>query len=172
MVKRHGQITMVLAIRKEGKDIGGHPERESLRGRNRRDGFRGNLFGVMISLLLALGACGESGGGVVTITAEEFRFTPQQIQWSVGLPLKLLIRNQGRERHVFHSPELFEKGRTLEWKAEREVVKQNHAIILEPGQSIELIVELVPGLYPFRCWIKGHKGMEGVILVDGNGGRT
>ena len=134
MGTRFGQIAMVLAIMEEGKDNGGHRERECLRGRYRRDGVRGDAFMVVISLLLALGACGESGMGVVTITAEEFRFTPQQIQWSVGLPLKLLIRNQGRERHVFHSPELFEKGRTLEWKAEREVVKQNHAIILEPGK--------------------------------------
>lgn len=165
-------MAMVRAIVEERKDNGGAPERECLRRRYCREGVLGNAFLVMISLLVPLAACGESGVGVVTITAEEFRFTPQQIQWSVGLPLKLFIRNQGRERHVFHSPELFEKGRALEWNAEREVVKQNHTIILEPGQSFELIVELVPGLYPFRCWIKGHSGMEGVILVNGNGGLT
>jgi uncharacterized cupredoxin-like copper-binding protein len=44
-------------------------------------------------------------------------------------------------------------------------LQEVNAIVLEPGQSIELHVGLSPGLYPFRCWIKGHTGMEGTILV-------
>jgi uncharacterized cupredoxin-like copper-binding protein len=166
-------VARVLAIFEEKKNSnGGDWKMQCLKGRYPRGGVSWKSLLLLISLFAVQGSCGEGGGGTITITAEEFRFTPKRIQWTAGRPLRLLLRNQGRERHVFHSPELFEKGKSLEWVGGMVAVQQNNAVMLEPGQSIELKVELLPGLYPFRCWIKGHAGMEGVIVVNGMGSQT
>jgi uncharacterized cupredoxin-like copper-binding protein len=66
---------------------------------------------------------------------------------------------------VFHSPELLDPEAAIIWHQPRAIPQEVHALVLEPGQSIELYISLSPGLYPFRCWIKGHVGMEGMILV-------
>jgi uncharacterized cupredoxin-like copper-binding protein len=110
-------------------------------------------------------ACGGVPSTVV-ITAEEFRFSPARIEWPPDRPLRLLIRNQGRERHVFHSPELFGAEAAVTWHQPMVSLHEAHTIVLEPGQSIELHFTLSPGLYSFRCWIKGHTGMEGTIMVE------
>jgi plastocyanin len=121
----------------------------------------------VLGLLILQSSCGWGEPPAIVITAEEFRFTPTRIEWSAGHPLRLLIRNQGRERHVFHSQELFGPESAVTWHEPMVALQEAHAIVLEPGQSVELHVALPPGLYPFRCWIKGHTGMEGAILVKG-----
>ena len=124
------------------------------------------------ALLWAIGslslhsACGWIPSPIV-IAAEEFRFSPARIEWTSDRPLRLLIRNQGRERHVFHSRELFGAEAAVTWHQPMVTLQEAHTIVLEPGQSIELHFTLTPGLYPFRCWIKGHTGMEGAIIVEG-----
>ena len=121
----------------------------------------------VIGLLALQASCGWFEPPTIVIIAEEFRFIPTRIEWSADHPLRLLIRNQGRERHVFHSHELFGPEATVTWHQPMVALQEVNAIVLEPGQSIELHVALSPGLYPFRCWIKGHTGMEGTILVTG-----
>jgi hypothetical protein len=134
----------------------------------RQPWFRGRCRSALlwgIGLLALQSFCGCFESPTVVITAEEFRFTPTRIKWSSDHPLRLLIRNQGRERHVFHSPELFGPEAAVTWHQPIVALQEANAIVLEPGQSIELYFALSPGLYPFRCWIKGHTGMEGTILV-------
>ena len=121
------------------------------------------LWGIGLFVLQL--SCGEFEPSSVVITAEEFRFTPTLIEWPPSQPLRLLIRNEGRERHVFHSPELLGSEAAIIWHQPKATLHEAHAVVLEPGQSIELYISLSPGLYPFRCWIKGHVGMEGTILV-------
>lgn len=121
----------------------------------------------VIGLLALQASCGWFEPPTIVIIAEEFRFTPTRIEWSAGHPLRLLIRNQGRERHVFHSQELFGPQAAVTWHQPMVELQEANAIVLEPGQSVELHVALSPGFYPFRCWIKGHTGMEGTILVTG-----
>jgi len=125
-------------------------------------------FLCVIGLLALQSACGWFGPPTIVITAEEFRFTPSRIEWSHDGPLRLLIRNQGRERHVFHSQELFGPKAAVTWHHPMVALQESNAILLEPGQSMELSFVLSPGLYPFRCWIKGHTGMEGTIFVKGH----
>ena len=36
---------------------------------------------------------------------------------------------------------------------------------LAPGQRLELDLTLPPGVYHFRCPIKGHRGMHGTIVA-------
>ena len=125
-----------------------------------------SLLGV-ISLLLLQGSCDWGGSPTIIVTAEEFRFTPTRIEGTSDLPLRLLIRNQGSERHVLHSQKLFEPETNVLWHQPMPALQEVNAIVLDPGQAIELFFTASPGLYPFRCWIKGHTGMEGMILIKG-----
>jgi len=140
--------------------FGQRPDRRHWLGRRCR-----NTLLCVIGLLALQSSCGWVGSPTIVITAEEFRFSPTRIEWSPDRPLRLLIRNQGRERHVFHSPELFGQAAAVTWHHPVVALQEANAIVLEPGQSIELSFVLPPGLYPFRCWIKGHTGMEGTIFV-------
>ncbi|WP_447964999.1 cupredoxin domain-containing protein [Nitrospira sp. Ecomares 2.1] len=119
----------------------------------------------VIGFLVLQGSCKWSGPPTIMLTAEEFRFSPTRIEWESDQPLRLLIRNQGRERHVFHSQELFGPDANILWHQPRIALQETNAVVLEPGQSIELFFTASAGLYPFRCWIKGHTGMEGTILI-------
>ena len=139
----------------------GPDPQSGLRGRRRH-----TLLWV-IGVLTLQASCGWFGPSTIVITAEEFRFTPTRIEWPPYRPLRLLIRNQGRERHVFHSPELLGPAATVTWHQPMVALQDTNAIVLEPGQSVELFFTLSPGLYPFRCWIKGHTGMEGTIITKG-----
>ncbi|MGB5055509.1 MAG: cupredoxin domain-containing protein [Nitrospirales bacterium] len=118
-----------------------------------------------LSCFVLQGSCEWSGSSTIMVTAEEFRFNPTRIEWVSDQPLRLLIRNQGRERHVFHSRELFGSEAGVQWHQPKVVLQEANAVVLEPGQSIELSFTASAGLFPFRCWIKGHTGMEGTILV-------
>ena len=124
-----------------------------------------NTLPWVIGLLALQSSCGWVGPPTIVITAEEFRFTPTRIEWSSDRPLRLLIRNQGHERHVFHSQELFGTAASVTWHHSVVSLQEANAIVLEPGQWIELSFALSPGLYSFRCWVKGHAGMEGTIVV-------
>jgi len=119
--------------------------------RVRGNARRGLLW--VIGFLALQSSCGWVEPPTIVIIAEEFRFTPTRIEWSAGHPLRLLIRNQGRERHVFHSPELFGPEAAVTWHHSAVALQETNAIVLEPGQSVELSLALSPGLYPFRYWI-------------------
>ncbi len=121
----------------------------------------------ILAALSLLHACGGDASTVV-ITAEEFRFSPARVEWTFDRSLHLIIRNQGRERHVFQSPGLFGAEGHVIWHQPKVTPQEAHSIVLDPGKSIELHFTLSPGLYPFRCWVKGHTGMEGVIMVKGS----
>ena len=123
-----------------------------------------NLLWV-IGFLALQGSCEWGGSSTIILTAEEFRFHPTRIEWVSDQPLRLLIRNQGRERHVFHSQELFGPESGVLWHQPKVALQEANAVVLEPGQSIELSFTPSAGFYSFRCWIKGHTGMEGTILV-------
>ncbi|MBA3613179.1 MAG: hypothetical protein H0W49_09765 [Nitrospirales bacterium] len=125
---------------------------------------RPRLLWVIGFLVLQI-SCEWGGPPTIIVTAEEFRFSPTRIEWVSDQPLRLLIRNQGRERHVFHSQELFGPEANVLWHQPRVALQEANAVVLEPGQSIELSFTASAGLYPYRCWIKGHTGMEGTILI-------
>lgn len=120
----------------------------------------------VIGFLALQGSCEWGGSSTIILTAEEFRFSPARIEWVSDQPLRLLIRNHGRERHVFHSQELFGPEAKVLWHQPKVALQEDNAVVVEPGQSIELFFTASAGLYPFRCWIKGHTGMEGTILVQ------
>ena len=114
--------------------------------------------------LLSLGAC-ASEYQEVTIVVDDFRFSPARVDVRAGQSVHLVVRNQGRETHRFQSP-LFAHPRVeVVAEASRQINSLEHGVPLASGQRLELVMTLPPGVYHFRCPIKGHHGMRGMIVV-------
>lgn len=125
-------------------------------------------FSISVWGIAGIVSCDSWSTNTVVISAEEFRFDPKFIDWPSLGPVHVILKNRGRERHVFQSPSMFSAGE-FEGDLEETVrFKQERAIMLEPGGRVEFVVRLPPGTYPFRCWVKGHTGMEGTIQVSGD----
>ena len=124
----------------------------------------GSLIGCLFWSML-FSSC-DVASTTVSITAEEFRFSPHTFELPAHQLVRLIVRNRGRERHVFQSRILTHKTVRLFESASRGQWGGGDAIPLEPGEQVELSIELSPGLYPFRCWIRGHAGMEGMLIVQ------
>jgi uncharacterized cupredoxin-like copper-binding protein len=103
---------------------------------------------------------------VTTITAEEYRFTPNLVKLPARQNVRLIVRNQGRERHVFQSPILARKDVFFDRISLAGPWKSADGIQIQPGEQIEFSLKLPEGLYPFRCQIRGHRGMEGTLVVE------
>lgn len=116
------------------------------------------VFGIPLS------SC-DTGFSSATITAEEFRFTPNLVKLPALQTVRLIVRNQGRERHVFQSPILARNDVFIDKKSLAGRWTGVDGIQLRPGERVELSLVLPDGLYPFRCRIKGHKGMEGTLIA-------
>ncbi len=112
-------------------------------------------------------SCDVLGEKTIVISADEFRFSPNQIEWPSWETVRVILRNQGRERHIFQSPQLFSKATIQKVQESGMNLPTGGLLVLEPGVVLEFMVQLPPGIYPFRCWIKGHSGMEGTIHVLG-----
>ena len=120
---------------------------------------------VGLFLIFSL-SCDDLANHSVVISAREFRFDPNFIEWPSMGPVHVVLKNDGRDRHVFQSPSLFREG-TFDGSHDHILsMKKEKAVFLEPGKTVEFSVQLPPGIYPFRCWIKGHTGMEGTIRVS------
>ena len=115
--------------------------------------------------LLSLGAC-ASEYQEVKIVVDDFRFSPTRVDVRAGQSVHLVVRNQGRETHRFHST-LFAHPR-LEVVSDTgpQAASLEQGVPLAPGQRLELVLTLPPGVYHFRCPIKGHHGMRGMIVVS------
>ena len=100
------------------------------------------------------------------IVVDDFRFSPARVDVQAGQPVRLVVRNQGREIHRFHST-LFAHPRVdVVSDTGRQADAFEHGVPLAPGQRLELVLTLPPGVYHFRCPIKGHRGMRGMIVVQ------
>lgn len=113
-----------------------------------------------LSAISSLAAC--DGTQPVSLTAEDFRFVPDVLRVSAGSPLKLSVYNAGREAHEFDSPVLIYAGHASRPKENAE----SAGILLNPGQSIELIMAPPPGTYLYICRRKGHANMTGTLIVE------
>lgn len=119
----------------------------------------------LLLFLLSLSAC-SSDYQDVTIIVDDFRFSPARVDVQAGQPVHLVVRNQGRAMHRFQSG-LFAQPRVevmSDTGLQAGSLKQG--VPLAPGQRLELMLTLLPGVYHFRCPIKGHRGMQGTIVVS------
>jgi len=102
----------------------------------------------------------------VTIVVDEFRLSPAQVDVPAGQSVLLVVRNQGRETHRFQSPLLAQYRVEVMPDAGEPAGSLEQGVPLVPGQRLELMLTLPPGIYHFRCPIKGHRGMQGMIVVS------
>lgn len=114
-------------------------------------------------MLMAVAGCDGSMQSV-SLTAEDFRFVPDLAQVKSSSPLTLTVYNAGREIHEFDSPILMYATATA--SAHSTTKSAGPGILLEPGQSVKLVMAPPPGTYLYICRRKGHANMTGTLIVE------
>ena len=118
----------------------------------------GVLLVVTAVVALSAGCAGRSGApGPGEIVLEDMRFTPNQINAKVGVPLTLRLTNRGTERHDLNFEALHMPG------------LQGAEAILEPGETRTITLTFdQPGTHTFICTLPGHAaaGMTGAVFVS------
>lgn len=111
---------------------------------------------------LTLAAC--DGTQTVSLTAEDFRFTPDVARAGSAAPFTLMVYNAGREAHDFDSPVLLY---AADPPASGATAKSaGPSILLQPGKSLRLTIAPPPGTYLYICRRKGHANMTGTLIVE------
>ena len=113
------------------------------------------------------------GVQVVTIDANEFKFTPSEIHLNSG-DAKFVIVNNGKTEHEFVVYEVSKKDIVdkAEQTEDEETIKKNVLFEIEEikaGKSNQSdVMNLKEGLYVVGCHIAGHydAGMHGTITVE------
>lgn len=114
-----------------------------------------------VVLIVAIGAVtGGSGNdpatGSAEVVMEDLRFTPNQLNAKVGLPLKVRLTNRGTERHDLNFPSLHMPG------------LEGVESIVEPGATRTITLQFDrAGTHTFICSLPGHAaaGMTGAVIV-------
>jgi len=102
----------------------------------------------------------------ITVTLEEFRFSPAQVHLMADQPIRLVLRNQGRELHRFTSSVLSVSNVIQLDKTQKLIVDPKEGLAVAAGKSVKLEFFLDAGTYGFRCSVRGHRGMSGVFVVE------
>ena len=120
------------------------------------------IVGVVAVVLVAVLATGVGRNGSGTsdrsaeIILEDLRFSPSQLNATVGVPLRVRLTNRGTERHDLNFPSLHMPG------------LQGVESILEPGETRTITLQFdQPGTHTFICSLPGHAaaGMTGAVFV-------
>jgi uncharacterized cupredoxin-like copper-binding protein len=107
-----------------------------------------------------------------TVTMTDFTFDPASVVFRQGTPYKLVIRNEGTQKHYFTAESFFRAiaARKLQSNTDGEVkAPYFSAIEVYPGRSLDLyFVAVKTGTYPLVCTIEGHEemGMKGEIRIE------
>jgi len=117
---------------------------------------------VVIGLLAA--ACGGSNGSdttvaptattpsgtEVTIRTTEFTFLPEDIEVPAGVPVTLVIVNEGVVEHDFTIEEI------------------DLHVLIQPGETKRETVTFTAGRYDVHCTVPGHHaaGMTGTLVAS------
>jgi uncharacterized cupredoxin-like copper-binding protein len=114
-----------------------------------------SIFWTMLTL-----AC-DGGPQNVTLTTQDYRFNRMLVHVEAGRPLALTLFNAGREIHEFASPLMLyvrqSDGASLQ--------SDSVPVTLEPGRSVQLLMEAPAGTYLYWCNRKGHH-MSGTLIID------
>jgi plastocyanin len=121
------------------------------------------FFNILLGLSFA-GFFGCDGTHAVSLSAEDFRFTPELVRVRSSSPFTLSIYNAGREAHEFDSPILTY---TVTGSSSEKTAETKHpGITLEPGKSAQVTMAPPPGTYLYVCRRKGHVAMAGTLIVE------
>jgi uncharacterized cupredoxin-like copper-binding protein len=113
--------------------------------------------GLLALFMLSATGC-DSPEQTIHLVAQDFSFTPSELQVSADRPIRLTIVNEGREAHVFKSPLLAHQVGAGPGRPD--------SVSVRPNQKAETVIRAVPGVYLFSCAIRGHAGMSGTIIVE------
>jgi len=106
----------------------------------------------------------------VTVTMNEYAFSPSPIALKAGVPTKLVLRNGGKEHHYFVAEKFFRTVATRKVQGSDGEVKAPFLAAVEvyAGKSIEwFLVPTEKGTFDLLCTVQGHaaNGMKGTIEV-------
>jgi plastocyanin len=120
-----------------------------------------SIVGLVVA---ALFAC-DGSKQTVSVTAEDFRFTPDVVRVRASVPLTLSVYNAGREVHEFDSPILMYAAKT---SLPKDTPKSGGTpgILIRPGQSLQVVMAPPAGTYLYICRRKGHANMTGTLIVE------
>ena len=108
----------------------------------------------------------------VTVTMSDFAYTPASLVFREGIPTRLVIENQGSQKHYFTAEDFFRAiaARKVQSNTDGEIKAPYFtAIEVYPGRSLDLyFVPVTRGAYPLHCTIPGHSelGMRGEIRIE------
>ena len=107
----------------------------------------------------------------ITVSLDEYSYSPATLVFTKGTPYKLEIKNVGRLKHYFTAGEFFKAiaTRKVQSNADGEI-KAPYFLALEvfPGRSLDLyFVPVSNGTYALKCTMEGHaaQGMTGTIEI-------
>ncbi len=107
----------------------------------------------------------KEGPRTVHILAEEFRFIPAKVLVKAFQDVRFIVRNQGREHHIFQASFFNNPAVRILWESTTNSFNREPNVSLAVGESVSFIGQFPPGVYAYRCMIKGHRGMEGLLIV-------
>ncbi len=100
------------------------------------------------------------------LVAQDYRFVPTDIRVLADRPIRLLIVNEGRERHEFTSSLLAKAEVQMLADPPLTLTRNTGTVSIDPGRSVEIRVQAPAGTYLFHCRIRGHAGMRGTMIVQ------
>lgn len=116
------------------------------------------LVVVLISLAITIrDRTSAASSGSAEIVLDDMRFTPNQLDAKVGVPVTVRLTNRGTERHDLNFPSLHMPG------------LEGVESILAPGETRTITLQFdEPGSHTFICSLPGHAaaGMTGAVFVQ------
>jgi uncharacterized cupredoxin-like copper-binding protein len=100
----------------------------------------------------------------VSLTVEDFRFTPEVVRIGATSPVSFSIYNAGREVHEFDSPMLLYSTKVL--PSHTTARTNGSGLLLEPGESVQFTITPPAGAFLYTCRRKGHANMRGTLVVE------
>ena len=126
---------------------------------------------ALVSAILALASLAARAAAVdwskaelFTVTMTEYRFTPSDLKFRLGVPYRLHLQNDGKELHEFSAPDFF---KAIETRNPEVLAQEGKEVVLPPHESKDVyFIAERPGRFPLACPDHDWAGMTGTITVE------
>src|SRR4030067_459806 len=107
----------------------------------------------------------------ITVSLTEYKFVPDELVFKKDTPYKLVLKNDGKEKHYFVSEAFFKAIALRKIESKDGEVKAPYITAVEvyPDRSIDIyFIPAKAGTYDLICTVKGNaeKGMTGKIHIE------
>jgi uncharacterized cupredoxin-like copper-binding protein len=104
------------------------------------------------------------------LTLDEYIYDPEVLEFVIGKPYRLLIRNVGNKIHDLTGHDLFSTMAIYQIRTEFGRISTPHidSIVVSPQKEVEILMTpMEAGKFPMVCTYSGHHddGMEGDVIV-------